>query len=201
MITTKDLLEIWNYLSIQDTPRKADAIFLFGSQDIKSAEKAASLYQDGYAPKLLITGGHGEFTGKEAQEPEAVVLCRVVEKLGVLREDITLETAATNTGENIRFGIQKLIEAGIEAQTVILVNRPFMMRRIVATFKKEFPDIETIACPSDYSLEEYIQWMDEKVPGRAAQRLIAEVNRLIDYPKQGFMVEVDVPETIREVIL
>jgi len=41
-------------------------------------------------------------------------------------------------------------------------------------------------------------WMDEKTPGRAAKRLMAEIGRLVEYPKAGFMEEVAIPSVFVE---
>lgn len=195
-----DLQTIWDFLTVIDQPRKADVIFLFGTQDEKSPLKAAELYKLGYAPKILVSGGFGPFTKDKLKEPEAVVFGSVLEKLGVPSSAIILETKATNTGENISFGMEVLADNDLSPRSVILVSRPYMMKRILSTFKKLYPSVETISCPSDNTLNEYVAWMDEHIPDKAAARLKAEIERLIEYPQRGFMVEVSLPDDIRGLI-
>ena len=174
-------------------PIKANVIFLFGNQDEKAPFRAAELYNHGYAPTILVTGSYGLYNSDTSKQPEAFIFAELLKSYGVPSEAIILETAATNTGENIQFEIKTLADHGIEVNSAILISRPFMMKRIKATFAKLFPDIATVSCPSQYGLDQWQVWMDEKTPGRATKRLMAEIGRLVQYPKDGFMVEVEVP--------
>lgn len=198
-ISNHEAKALWDFLSVQQEPKEADAIFLFGTQDEKSPDRAAELYHQGFAPKVLVSGGYGPFTQNKYKQPEAVVFGAKLEKLGVPCEHIILETTASNTGENIELGMKILAQHEIKITTVLLVSRPYMMKRIVATFSRQFPEIQTISCPSTNSFDEYVTWMDEKTPGRAAVRLAAEIDRLITYPGRGFITKQVIPDYIREI--
>ena len=82
---------IWDYLGMHQQPEKADVIVGFGNFNTDIARRAAELYHQGYAPKILFTGGLGRNTEGLLPEPEAVRFARVAMECGVPKEDILLE--------------------------------------------------------------------------------------------------------------
>ena len=58
----KPLQTIWDYLCLHQTPQKADVIVGFGNFNTNIARRAAELYHQGLAPKILFTGGLGRNT-------------------------------------------------------------------------------------------------------------------------------------------
>lgn len=54
---------IWNYLRMGYTPKRSDILFVLGSHDLRVAEYAASLFQDGFAPFVVVSGGVVENIG------------------------------------------------------------------------------------------------------------------------------------------
>ena len=82
----------------------------------------------GLAPRILFSGGQGNFT-KAWEETEAVIFARRAEELGMSREAILVETASSNTGENIKNSHRLLREKGLLPKRIILVQKPFMERR------------------------------------------------------------------------
>lgn len=53
-------------------------------------------------------------------QPEAEVFLDIARRMGVPRSSILLETAATNTGENIRFSYQVLKDNNISGNITII---------------------------------------------------------------------------------
>ena len=92
---------IWDYLCLHQQPAKADVIVGFGNFNTDIARRAAELYHQGYAPKILFTGGLGRNTEGLLPEPEAVRFAKVAMECGVPEADIILEDKSTNTKENI----------------------------------------------------------------------------------------------------
>ena len=86
------------------------------------------LFREGLAPRILFSGGQGNFT-EAWEESEAIVFGRRAEELGVGREAIVVETASSNTGENIKNSYKLLMEKGLLPRRIILVQKPFMERR------------------------------------------------------------------------
>ena len=82
----------------------------------------------GLAPRILFSGGQGNFT-EAWEESEAVIFARRAEELGMSREAILVETASSNTGENIKNSHRLLKEKGLLPKRIILVQKPFMERR------------------------------------------------------------------------
>ena len=104
---------IWDYLCLHQAPQKADCIGGFGNFNTDIAVRAAELYLQGLAPKVLFTGGLGRNTQGLLAEPEAVAFARVAMECGVPAQDILIEERSTNTKENIEFTRQLLEEAGV----------------------------------------------------------------------------------------
>ena len=86
------------------------------------------LCREGLAAKILFSGGQGNFT-EAWEESEAIVFGRRAEELGVGREAIVVETASSNTGENIKNSYKLLMEKELLPRRIILVQKPFMERR------------------------------------------------------------------------
>lgn len=104
---------IWDYHHMNDVLVKSDCIFVLCSMDTRVAERAAELYQQGYAPYILFSGGIGKLTKDIFDKPEAEVFADVAMKLGIPKEAILIENKSTNTGENVIFSKQLLQEKRI----------------------------------------------------------------------------------------
>ena len=90
---------LWDYLGMHQEPEKADIIVGFGNFNDNIARRAAQLYLQGLAPKVLFTGGLGRNTEGLLPEPEAVRFARVAMECGVPEQDILLEEKSTNTAK------------------------------------------------------------------------------------------------------
>jgi hypothetical protein len=53
---------IWDYMRMNMPFEKADAIFVLCSHDTRVADRAADLFNDGYAPWVIVSGGAGKLT-------------------------------------------------------------------------------------------------------------------------------------------
>ena len=115
---------LWDYLGMHQAPEKADCIVGFGNFNTNIARRAAELYCQGYAPKVLFTGGLGRNTAGLLPEPEAVRFARVAMACGVPEADILMETESTNTAENILFTRRLLEERGIPHSHLLGVHQP-----------------------------------------------------------------------------
>lgn len=103
---------------------------------------AASLYQQGVADHLLLTGG--ALPG--ATRPEAEEMADALQIMGVPEEALMLETRSLNTYENAVYTGEMLAEAGITQ--VVLLTSAVHMPRAAAVFSKQGIDI--IPAPTDY---------------------------------------------------
>lgn len=139
------LHEVTEHLFLRDDPARSDLIFVFGGRKLERAERAAELYQQGFAPRVLVTGGDKRGTGR----PEAAVLGEVLLARGVPPAAILTETRSGNTVENVLYGRAALEEAGwlSELASALLVSAPYHMRRASQVFARYFPGVTVRCCP------------------------------------------------------
>jgi uncharacterized SAM-binding protein YcdF (DUF218 family) len=190
----KRLLQpLWDYLAVSEDPRPADLIFVFGSADYAVPTRAAEIYHQGYAPLALVSGSFGRLTEEVFDQPEADVFKSVLLAAGVPETAIVTEPEATNTLENVQFGMVALANHRVWPQTALLVAKGFVMRRCVATFARQYPDVQVWPCPP---LGHFSLGLDRSVPDFAA-RLVAELDRLERYAATGDIVKQEIPETVR----
>ncbi len=156
---------LYDYLSEQDTLEKADLLFVFGAKSTFRIEKAIDLFNQGYAPKILISG-HGPFYEGEAQLPEADRLAQFAVERGVAMENIFVENESITIPDNVKRSLNLLEKLGQAHGKIILVNSPFSQRRGWAHFQKfrspetKFVRINTDKVSSQFSREGWYKDMD-----------------------------------------
>ncbi|OGU09610.1 MAG: hypothetical protein A2X82_07495 [Geobacteraceae bacterium GWC2_55_20] len=117
-------------------PYKADVIVLLGGENVSRVEKAAALYQAGYAPTVLVTG-------KNEAELMGVNLIAA----GVPESAILFEPAASSTFENALFSIPVLKQRNMK--NALLVTSWFHSRRATAVFESRTEKINFFSVPTD----------------------------------------------------
>ncbi len=185
---------IWDYHHMGQTLTKADCIFVLCSMDTRVAERAAKLYLDGYAPYLLFSGGSGKLTKDIFNKPEAEVYADIATKLGVPKDIILIENRSTNTGENVTFSKQLLKEKGLNFNTFILVQKPYMERRTYATFKKVWPEKDFVVTSPLLSYEEYTK--DKEFKELTINVMVGDLQRVKEYPAKGFQISQEIPKGV-----
>ena len=187
---------IWDYLGMHQAPEKADCIVGFGNFNTNIARRAAELYCQGYAPKVLFTGGLGRNTAGLLPEPEAVRFARVAMECGVPEADILLETESTNTAENILFTRRLLEERGIPHSHILGVHQPFMERRIFAAMGVYWPEPRFTVTSPQVTIPEYLE--DAKKQGvtenAAVSVIVGDFQRMDLYAKKGYQLPQEIPE-------
>lgn len=189
---------IWDYMRYEQPLEKTDLIFALGSDDIRIADHTAKLYHNGLAPKILFSGSAGE-AYRFFEESEAEIFRKRAIELGVPGDVILVEDEASNTGENVTKSYELLRSLGPLPASMILVQKPFMLRRTYATFMKQWPSEikpEIITSAINLSFEEYV-----KDPHYTFERtiniMIGDLQRIIEYPGLGFQIEQDVPADVQ----
>lgn len=185
---------IWEYHQMHLPLKKADAIFVLGSNDLRVAEYAAELYLKGYAPRMLFSGGiahSADLLSTGWDKSEAEVMAEVAISKGVPSEIILLETQATNTGENISLTRKLLEDNGLSLTTFLLVQKPYMERRAFATFSKQWPEKEFSVTSPRLTYEEY---MGGDIPKDVIINImVGDLERIKEYPVLGFQIFQEVP--------
>ena len=189
---------IWRYHQLNHHLTAADVILVLCSYDTAVAERGAQLFLEGWAPLLIFSGGLGSITKRLWSEPEADQFARIAIKLGVPPERILTENASTNTGENVQFTRRLLSEKGIDPETFILVQKPYMERRSYATFKKLWPEKQAIVTSPQGSFEQYLSRYSNPSLSRdeVVSIMVGDLQRIRLYPDMGFQIEQDIPEDV-----
>ena len=187
---------IWDYLGMHQQPEKADVIVGFGNFNTDIARRAAELYHQGYAPKILFTGGLGRNTEGLLPEPEAVRFARVAMECGVPKEDILLEDKSANTKENIEFTRKLLEEQSIPHYHILGVHQPFMERRITAAMGVYWPELDFSITSPQVSIPEYLQRAKEQGISENASIsvIVGDFQRMDLYAKLGYQLPQHIPE-------
>jgi uncharacterized SAM-binding protein YcdF (DUF218 family) len=95
---------------------------------------ALSLYKQGFAKKILLSGGSGAIWKQE--KPEAEYVYRFLRGQGVPEADILLEIRSRNTHENAHFTKAILDKETSGNGRCLLVTSAFHMRRALGCFDK-----------------------------------------------------------------
>lgn len=186
---------LWDYLGMHQTPTKADCIVGFGNFNTDIARRAAELYHQGYAPKILFTGGLGRNTTRLFTEPEAVRFAKVAMECGVPEQDIILEDKSTNTKENIDFMREIFEKQGIPHDHVLGVHQPFMERRIVAALGVYWPELNFTVTSPQVTIPEYLE--SAKRHGMTQEAsisvIVGDFQRMDLYPRLGYQLPQQIP--------
>ena len=187
---------IWDYLGMHQQPEKADVIVGFGNFNTDIARRAAELYHQGYAPKILFTGGLGRNTEGLLPEPEAVRFARVAMECGVPKADILLEDKSANTKENIEFTRKLLEEQSIPHDHILGVHQPFMERRITAAMGVYWSELVFSVTSPQVSIPEYLQRAKEQGISENASIsvIVGDFQRMDLYAKLGYQLPQHIPE-------
>ena len=192
----KPLQVIWDYLCLNEPLPQADCIVGFGNFNTDIARRAAELYHQGYAPKILFTGGLGRNTKSLFPEPEAVKFARVAMDCGVRSEDIILEDKSTNTKENIDFMREIFEKQGIPHDHVLGVHQPFMERRICAALGVYWPELNFSVTSPQVTIPEYLRRAAEQgmTENASVSVIVGDFQRMDLYAKLGYQVPQEIPE-------
>lgn len=185
---------IWDYHHVNHTLVPSDCILTLGSHDTRVAERAAALYHEGWAPLLIFSGGLGRLTENLWTKTEADLFADIAVQHGVPREAILVENRSTNTGENIRLVRQLLEEKGLDLQSFIVVQKPYMERRSLATFEKAWPGKSFVVTSPQIAFEDYPT--DEIPLEQVINIMVGDLQRIQLYPAKGFQTYQEIPDEV-----
>ena len=185
---------LWDYHHMNHSLVKSDCILALGSHDLRVADRAAGLYLQGWAPLVIMSGGLGNLTKDMWTETEADQFAAIAIKKGVPVNAVLIENNSTNTGENILFTQQLLKEKGLDPQSFIVVQKPYMERRSYATFKKHWPDKNLLVTSPQIAFDKYA---NPEIPmERVINIMIGDLQRIKLYPEKGFQIYQEIPGSV-----
>ena len=200
---TKDqaITTIWDYTHLHHELEKADAILVLGNRDIRVGAYAAQLWLDGWAPYLICAGSgniHNDKPGREqfVGSTEADMFAAIAIDMGVPESAIMIENKSQNTGQNYEYATKLLTDQGVNLQTLIAVQKPYMERRTYATGKVWLPEVKLIVTSPPISLADYPN-ESNSAGEHWIHALVGDIQRIKEYPKKGFQIEQEIPDNVR----
>ncbi len=187
---------LWNYMQLNHPLEPADCILVLGSNDSRVAEHAVSLYKQGFADKILFSGGFGRLTEGVFEHSEAETFAAIARDLGVPTQAILIENQSSNSGENVLFSAQLCDKLGVTLNRVILVQKPYMERRAYATFMKQWPHpVEYVAVSS--AKQSFTDYFCEEIDlFTVVEAMLGDFERIKHYPAKGFQIEQPIPSDV-----
>jgi uncharacterized SAM-binding protein YcdF (DUF218 family) len=183
-----DLPAIADYVMPAVPEGRAALGFLFGTRHgvEEFCAAAYALWLRGMFPKLLVSGGA---TAGQA-EPEAELIAMRLIGLGMPPDALLLESAATNTGENVIFS-RRLAEetfgqGGIDS--LLVIGKVCSMRRYLMTLERHWPQPRRFACAVNYFGVERDRWHEHE---EFRARVLAEFTKIPEYLRRDFLREID----------
>ncbi|MFC0253791.1 YdcF family protein [Massilia consociata] len=189
------LQRIADYMMPAFPPCPSDLGFLFGTRHgvPQFCETAYALWQDRMFGRLLVSGGQ---TGGQAKAEADVIGDRLVQ-LGFPASALILERAATNTGENVRFGRARVGEVMDLAaiRSVVVIGKVCSTRRYLMTLQRHWPGLRMTVAPVNYFGVAAERWHEHdafrarvlgefgKIPGYLAQDFLHEIDGCAPYPQ------------------
>ncbi|WP_040327905.1 YdcF family protein [Clostridium ihumii] len=168
----KSIDDIGNFIFLEDKPERSDIIFIPGGSYSELGERAATLYQNGYANLILPSGKYnpkrGCFAGpsskiniyNEEYKTEWEFFKGVLLKNNVDENAILKEDCAENTYENAFKSRQVTDELGLDIRKAIICCKSFHSRRSYMYYKWAYPETKLIMCTSDVNDIKKTNWFE-----------------------------------------
>ena len=191
----QELKVLWDYMRLDIELRPSDCIVGFGCINDTIPVRCAQLYRDGFAPRVLFSGGLGRNTLGRWTQTEAEHFADIAVKQGVPETAILLEDRSTNSAENILFTREMLEQAGLAQGRLICVHKPFMTRRLYAAMKVYWPEADAIFTSPQITLEEHIRnSMDQGLTEQSAiDIIVGDFQRMEVYARKGYQIPQEIP--------
>ncbi len=166
----------WQYVSIERfgaaiQPRKADVIIVLGAQVWgyepspslrERCDWAYDLYKQGYALKMILSGGHGSGYVSEAE-----AMRRYLERKGVPGDAMLLEDQSNSTRTNLQYSQRIMQREGMK--TAILVTNRFHQKRAQLIARQLGMETSGYAAKSEALFEPY--WVLREVAAITKEKL------------------------------
>lgn len=183
----QDLESIARYVMPSFPVCASDLGFLFGTRHgvPEFCEAAHELWRNGMFNRLLVSGGR---TGSMPLA-EAEVIAEQLVALGVPENVLILETEAMNTGENVRFGREKVAEVMDLSviRSVVVIGKICSTRRYLMTLQRHWPGLSLSVCQINYFGIPAERWYEHE---EFHARVLGEFNKIPRYLAEGFLEEI-----------
>ena len=153
--------DLTDFVFLSDKPATADVIFIPGNAHAEPSERAAGLYQEGFAPLLLPSGRYaaaaggfpGQLSGSRRYggsfESEWAFMRSVLIENGVPDSAILREDRSRFTYQNAIASRARTEKAGLTIRRALLCCMPVHARRSFMYYSALFPEAEILVCPAE----------------------------------------------------
>ncbi len=216
-LAKRDLSELSQAVLMREGHGQFDVLLALGCDLTEVVERAVAAFRDGLVKVVVFSGGIGHGTQylrdnvrrkyglKTDDLPEAEIMAMLAMNLGMARENFLVENTSTNGGENIRFSLQLLDKLNYVANSILLIQDPFMQLRshytvLRAVSRRKNAVVRSFApfIPTARDMLSESHW----TKARFFELLLREIPRLRDAPggygPQGmdFFDHVDIPANV-----
>jgi len=129
---------ITQFIFLEDEPIVSDIILIPGASRPQLMEKAVELYQKGFAPYILPSGGPNERLHDNHTEWDylrAIAVNKNIPESAILKED-----KAKHTFENARFSKLAIESKGLVIRRALLICKAHHSQRVIMTYRTEFDE-------------------------------------------------------------
>ncbi len=149
-------LIVWNFLNRMNRPYMADVIFVHSESGESGFNKAILLYKEGLARFIAVNMTLQDFEGAyEADQTPKHLKCRYKRFVWLCKANHIDQSNIIFVGvdgsflEEVRRGEEFLIKNIRNLSRVIVVSRPVYQLRTLLAWRKRYPHLSLISCPSD----------------------------------------------------
>ena len=91
-----------------------------------------------------------------------------------------------------------LADRGLDPQTFILVQKPYMERRAYATFKRRSPEKNVIVTSPQVSFDDYLErYSNAALSGDdVIGIMVGDLQRIRVYPERGWQIAQEIPDDV-----
>ena len=191
---------LWDFMHMNQELEAADVIVGFGCYDEDIPRRCAELFHRGFAPFVCFSGGLGRNTSGIWSKSEAERFAAIAIAEGVPEERIILENKSTNSAENLLFTPKVLAEAGVKAERIIAVHKPYMEKRLWAAMQVYWPETKAVYTSPQVSVEEHIAHAEKIGMTRKGviETIVGDVQRMELYAQKGYQLAVEIPAEVRD---
>ena len=190
---------LWDFMHMNQELEAADVIVGFGCYDEDIPRRCAELFHRGFAPYVCFSGGLGRNTSGIWSKSEAERFAAIAIAEGVPEERIILENKSTNSAENLLFTPRVLADAGMKAEKIIAVHKPYMERRLWAAMQVYWPETEAVYTSPQVTVEEHMAHAEKIGMTRKGviETIVGDVQRMELYAEKGYQRAVEIPDEVR----
>lgn len=190
---------IWNYMVLNMKIEKSDLIIGCGCKDLEIPKKCSELLKQGYADRILFTGGFGKITSTVFKKAESEIYRDIAIENGVDPNKIFIENQSTNTGDNFRFALNVIKQNNIKYDKIILVHNNMSQRRTLSTAKAIIKGKDIRITSPTKTFKDFIILLNNKNDEdtkNIISVIVGDIQRIIIFPQLGWQLPNDIPDDI-----